>query len=160
MIRIPAEKIWRVRLPRRLGGVRGHRRMLRALGERTSPHPRFIFEGTDMGRSAGYDFAVHRRACEVEIERATQRWGTIPSRFRVEGTTEYFLFSRRLAFKHAQAELREHILAELNQLLARLGLIHRLQVTGLRPAAEIDRALRQLQAGELTVAEAMDIEDP
>lgn len=158
-IRIPAEKIWRVRLPRRLGGVRGHRWMLRALGERSYPHPRFIFEGADMGRSVGYDFAVHRRACEIEIERATRRWGTIPSRFRVEGTTEYFLFSRRLAFKHAQAELREYILAELNRLLARLGFTHRVQVTGLRSAVEIDRALRQLQAGELTVAEAMDIEE-
>lgn len=159
-IRIPVEKIWRVRLPRRLGGVRGHRRLLRALGARSSPHPRFILEGTDMGRSAGYDFAAHHRACEVEIERATRRWGTIPSRFRVEGTTEYFLFSRRLAFKRAQAELREHILVELNRLLARLGLTHRLEVSGLRSAAEIEETMRQLQAGELTVSEAMRVDDP
>jgi hypothetical protein len=159
-IRIPSEKLWRVKLPRDLGGVRGHRRMLAALGERSSPTPNFILRTPDMGRSAGYDFAAHRRACEVGIERATRRWGTIPSRFRVDGTTEYFLFSRRLAFKRAQAELRDHILGELNRLLGRLQIDHRIRVQGLRSAAEIEKTLLRLRAGELTVSEAMRIDDP
>lgn len=159
-VRIPSKKIWRVKLPRNLGGVRGHRRMLAALGERSSPTPNFIFRTPDMGRSIGYDFAAHRRACEVGIELATRRWGTIPSRFRVDGTTEYFLFSRRLAFKRAQAELRDHILSELNRLLGRLQIEHRIRVEGLKSPAEIEKTLLQLRTGELTVSEAMRIDDP
>jgi hypothetical protein len=158
-VRIPSTKLWQVKLPRELGGVRGHRRMLAALGERSSPAPNFLFRTPDMGRSAGYDFAAHRRACEVGIERATRHWGTIPSRFRVDGTTEYFLFSRRLAFAHAQAKLRDHILHELNQLLRRLQIEHRIRTEGLKSPTEIEKTLLRLRAGELTISEAMEIDD-
>jgi hypothetical protein len=157
-VRIPSEKLWRVRLPRALGGPRRHRRMLRALGARSSPMPDFLLKSDDMGASAGYDFASHRRACEVAIERATRRWGTIPSRFQVDGTTEYFLFSRRLAFKRSQAEIRDHVIAELNGLLDRLEIPQRVVISGLRSAAEIERTLKQLGAGEISVSEAMDVD--
>ena len=157
-VRIPRSKVWRITLPRHLGGVRRHRRMLKMLRTRSSPTPAFVLRSMDMGRAAGYEFQAHEMACVVGTERATRRWGTMPSFFRVKGTTEYFSFSRRLAFKRSQAELRDHVIAELNAFLERIGLKNRLVVEGLVSPREISEMMNKLQAGEVTVSEAMDVD--
>lgn len=157
-VRIPRSKVWRIALPRRLGGVHRHQRMLKALRDRSSPMPEFRLRRVDMGRGIGYDFSVHRDACTIEKERATRRWGTMPSYSRVGGTTEYFFFSRRLEFKRSQAMLRDHIIGELNDFLSRLGLDHRLVVDGLVSPVTIGRMMARLQAGEVTISEALDVD--
>jgi hypothetical protein len=157
-VRIPKDRVWHLKLPRSLGTPRQHRRMLRALGERSDPMPAFQLESMDLGRSVGYDFSAHRRACDISVERATRRWGTIPSLWRVEGTTEYFLFSRRLSWKRAQAELREHALAELNAVLTRVDFPHSVSISGLPAPSEIETMIQRLGTGDVTVGEAMDIE--
>jgi hypothetical protein len=157
-IRIPREKIWRITLPRHLGGARRHRRMLKALRERSTPTPNFVLKSQDIGRSAGYELSAHKRACDIGTERATRRWGTMPSFFRVEGTTEYFSFSRRLAWKRAQNEVRDHVIAELNGLLARLGVSHRIVVEGLTTPTEIAQMMGRLRAGDVTVGKALAVD--
>jgi hypothetical protein len=158
MVRISRSKLWRMTLPHQLGGVRRHRRMLKMLRTRSSPTTEFILQRIDMGHGVGYDFSAHHKACSIGIERATRRWGTMPSFFRVEGTTEYFSFSRRLDFKRSQAELRDHIITELNSFLGRLGFKHRIAVEGLVPPAKISEIMSRLQAGEVTVSEALDVD--
>jgi hypothetical protein len=155
---IPRSKLWRVALPRRLGGVRRHRRMLKVLRRRSSPTPDFTLRRMDMGRGIGYDFSAHHKATLIGTERATRRWGTMPSFFRVEGTTEYFSFSRRLDFKRSQAELRDHILKALNSFLPRLDLRHRITVEGLVSPAKIGEMMSRLQAGDVTISEALDVD--
>jgi hypothetical protein len=159
-VRIPRSKLWRMTLPHRLGGVRRHRRMLKMLRTRASPTPGLTLGRMDMGRGIGYDFSAHHRACSIGTERATRRWGTMPSFFRVEGTTEYFSFSRRLDFKRSQAELRDHVIEQLNLFLGRLGFRHRIAVEGLVSPAEISEMMRRLQTGEVTVSEALDVDRP
>jgi hypothetical protein len=154
-VTIPAEQMWQVKLPRDLATPRQHRRTLRRLGKLSRVMPDFALNSGDLGRSAHYDFTAHRKACEIGLERATNRWGTIPSLFQVEGTTEYYLFARRLQWQRSQAILREHLIAELNGFLLRLGVPHTVVVTGLPSPEQIEVTLRKLHAGEVDVAEAM-----
>jgi hypothetical protein len=157
-IRIPRKKVWRVTLPHHLGGIRRHRRMLKTLRKWSSPTPSFMFQRNDMGREAGYDFSAHEKACDIGTQRATRRWGTMPSFFRVKGTTEYFSFARSLAWKRSQAQLRDHILKDLNALLQRIGFTNQIVVEGLTSAEEIDEMMGKLQRGEVTVKEAMAVD--
>jgi hypothetical protein len=153
-IEIPAERIWHVTLPPALGSPEEHRALLRELERLGMPVPGFALEGERFGAEAGFDFATSRRAMDVAVERATRRWGTIPSFQRVKGTTEYYMFARRLQWNHAQALLREHIVAGLDGLLDRLGL-GRLDVRGLPSASEQALTIKRLQRGEISVEDAL-----
>lgn len=156
-VSIPSARIWHLRLPARFGSPRAHRRLLRRL-ERLDPlRPDFAMEVGDMGRSVGFDFRVQRTAFDIEQERATMDWGRIPSVGQIEGTTEYLFLARILQWRLSQAIIREHVIAELNRLLDRLDIGHRIVVTGIPSAKEVDEALRQMTAGDITVAEAMEV---
>ncbi len=157
LVPIPRKRIWRLTLPPSLGGARRHRHLLRHLGVLSDPIPKFALESPDLGRKSSYDFTAYRDACDRLQERATKRWGTIPSIQRPVGpSTEYFFIARRLAFLRAQAELREHMIAELNRLLARLGVPHSVVVSGIPTAHEIASTLDRLHHGEVTFAAALE----
>lgn len=153
-IEIPAKRMWHITLPPALGSPKEHRKLLRELEQLGMPVPGFALDADHFGAEAGFDFATSRRAMDVAVERVTRRWGTIPSFQRVNGTTEYYLFARRLQWNRAQALLREHILAALNVLLARFGL-GRLDVRGLPSASELSLSIDRLQRGEISVEEAL-----
>jgi hypothetical protein len=155
-VAIPTKSIWHVGLPATYGRPREHRAMLRRLDKLWGSTPDFLLADGDLGRSAGYDMDAHQLACSIALERATNRWGTIPSLHQVKGTTEYFLIARGLQFQMSQAALREHIIDELNRLLQRIDPKgHRVVINGLPTSREIADALRSLHDGELSFAEAM-----
>ena len=148
-IAIPRADIWHLRLPADLGSPRSHRRLLHRL---TSSSPlaasMAMLQGPGAKNTTGYDFVAHRDASERVQERAMRRWGSFFSRQSPVGaSTEYFYIARRLAFHAAQARVREHIIAELNALLARLATGHAVVVTGIPTAREIDDTLGRMHAG-------------
>lgn len=154
---IPADRLWRLALPRSLGSARQHRRLLRRLERLSPPMPEFALESGDIGQSVGFEFAAMRDASDRLQERATSRWGTVPSIQRPIGaSTEYFFIARRLAFLHAQAKLREHMVDRLNELLRRLEIPNAIAVSGIPTAADIATTLEQLHRGEVSFAEALD----
>jgi hypothetical protein len=156
-IPIPAERVWRLGLPRSLGSARRHRRLLRRLERLSNPMPEFALRSPDLGRSAGFEFAAMRDASDRLQERATRRWGTVPSIQRPVGDpTEYFFIARRLAFLEAQARLREHMIDRLNDLLKRLAIPHSIAVSGIPTAADIAATLDRLHRGEVSFAEALN----
>jgi hypothetical protein len=119
--------------------------------------PDFAMQSLDLGRSAGFEFTAMREACDRLQERATQKWGTTLSIQRPIGSsTEYFFIARRLAFLRAQATLREHIVAQLNELLARLGVPQSIVVSGIPTATDIGRTLDRMHRGEVSFAGALD----
>jgi hypothetical protein len=154
---IPTDRIWRMRLPKTLGSAWRHRRLLRRLERLSDPMPDFAMKSGDLGRSAGFEFSAMRDACDRLQERATKRWGTILSIQRPVGTsTEYFYIARRLAFHQAQAMLREHMIEQLNELLARLGVPHSIVVSGIPTTADIGETLKRMHRGDVSFAEALD----
>lgn len=152
---IPENRLWYVTLPPLLGRPAQHRAMLAELG-RQEPFAGFALQSERLGSDAGYDFSVHRRASDIATERATKAWGTIPSLRQVSGTTEYFFIARSLQFLHSQALLREHIVAELNRLLTRLGTKSSLVVEGLPAAALLAEQMQGLEKGEIGFKTALD----
>ena len=158
VVSIPRERMWHLRLPRELGSPRAHRRLLRHLATLSNPTPDFALNSPklDLGRSEGFEFSRLQAAYVRETERSTKRWGTISSFQRPVGdSTEYFYIARRLEFHRAQATVRDHLLRELNGLLARLGVAEQLVVEGLTAPGDLTQALNALHAGEISFADAL-----
>jgi hypothetical protein len=156
-VTIPNSAIWRVAFPRELGTARNHRRLLRKLATGSKLMPAFALNSGDLGRKQGYDFTAHRVASDRLTERATKRWGSVPSLQRpVEGSTEFYFISRRIEFLRAQARLREHLVRELNRLLKKRGIKHEISMAGIPTADTIQSSLQQLHAGKLSLSETLD----
>jgi hypothetical protein len=154
MLHIPASRMWHIELPRELGSPNEHRAMLVALA-RQEPIAGFALEDGQLGASQGYDFSEHRRAADIATERATRAWGTIPSLQQIDGTTEYYYIARSLQFMRSQALVGEHIMAELNSLLRRLGVSAQIHVEGLPTAALIAEYIAKLEKGEMSFTTAL-----
>ena len=122
---------------------------------RRDPLARFALEDGQLGASAGYEFAVHRRASDIAVERATRSWGTIPSLQRVAWTTEYYYVARHLQFLRSQALVREHVIAELNRLLTRLRVSAAIRIDGLPTAVQIGDHMTKLKRGEVSFTAAL-----
>lgn len=153
---IPSSRIWHVKLPRKLGTPRQHRKMLKQLSLLSEPMPEFVLKASDMNNSAKYDFTAYRKARAIAIESATPRWGSISSLGRIEGTTEYYQIVNGLQTAYSKALLREHIINEVNSLLARLGIRNSLKVTGLKTSVEINSAIQKLERGEIGFTDAIN----
>ena len=156
-VALPSESVWHLMLPPALGSPRVHRQMLRHLRRLNGLTPEFAIKDGDVGRSVGYDAGINHAAAVLRREQLTRRWGRMPSVFQSDGPTEYHSLARVLQWQQSQATLREHLFAELNALFDRLGIQHRLVVTGLPSAQEIGYAMQQMRAGKMTVAEAMNV---
>jgi hypothetical protein len=159
-LRLPSGHIWRIALPRELGSVRKHRKMIRRLNELSNTTPQFTFEGLDFGARDGFEFDYHHMNRDIAIEQCTRRFGTIPSLGQLKYTMEYYFITNRLQTAHAKALLREHIIKELNSLLARLNIDNSVVVSGI-PTVEDIRALKEeLRQGKVSFAEAISRAKP
>ncbi len=155
-VSIPADRVWRLRLPRILGSPRRHQRMLRRLALASDVVPPFA-HGPTLGLDvAGYDLGAYRLAKGAEVENLTKRWGSIPSLQRIEGTTEFYFFARTLQFRRSVAALREQVVDDINVLLKRLGLASRLEIGGLPTSEQIDKLMDQLQDGTIDFKQATE----
>lgn len=153
---IPASRIWHIKLPRKLGTPRQHRKMLRRLNALSQPMPEFALKDGSLGGSAKYDFTKHRQNKDIAVEQTTSIWGSIASLSRIQGTTEYYYIVNRLKSTHSQALLREHIFSEVNKLLKRLGIKNSIKIEGLKSSSEILEAIKRLENGTISFSEALD----
>lgn len=152
---IPADRIWHIKLPRKLGSPRSHRRLLKRLAKLSAPMPEFTHKDGDLGQSANYDFVLHHDKKELAVEQLMAKWGSIPSLRQLKHTTEYYYIVHNLQFLHSQALLREHILSEMNKLIARLGVDNKIMMSGLGTSTDIDEAIKKLEKGEIGFSEAL-----
>lgn len=154
---ISSSRIWHVKLPRKLGTPRKHRRMLKRLNVLSQPMPEFALSDSDLGGSAKYDFTKHRQSKDIAVEQVTSTWGSIRSLSRIQGTTEYYYIVNRLKATHSQALLREHLFIEINALLKRLGVKNGIKIEGLKTSQDISESIRKLESGAISFAEAMNV---
>jgi hypothetical protein len=153
---IPTDKAWHLTLPRELGTPRSYRRLLRRLAKLAPHGASFIFGTRDLGAASGYEFSAYLAASQRLQERALRSWGTTTSKFQPVGaSTEYFWVARRITFHRSQALVREHTITELNRLLQKLEINHRVIVSGLPTATEISAVLDRLHRGELSFSDAL-----
>jgi hypothetical protein len=152
VVKVPADAVWRIELPKALGGARRERRMLRYVDRIERRARRFA---NPAGGPTGYDFTAAHRADNAEFIRATRRWGVVGTAW-LEGVTDYFQVAGLIANQRAQAILRDHIVEETNRLLRRLDLPE-IQILGLPSVSDIDRALADLQAGQIDLVKAREL---
>ncbi len=154
---IPSSRIWQIKLPRKLGTPRQHRRMLKQLNALSEPMPNFALKDGTLGSSSKYDFTAHHRNKDIAVEQTTSTWGSIRSLSRIKGTTEYYYIVNRLQSSRSQALLREHLLSEINKLLKRLGVKNSVKTEGLKSSSEISEAIKKLEKGTISFSEALDV---
>ncbi len=153
---IPSDRIWHLKLPRKLGTPRAHRKMLKRLNLLSEPMPEFALKDGELGSSAKYDFSVHHHLKDLAIERTTSGWGSIRSLNQIKGTTEYYYIVNRLQSAYSQALLREHIVKEINALLLQLGIKNTIEVEGLALAKDIKATIPKLEKGEIGFDKALE----
>ena len=152
---IPADRIWHIKLPRKLGSPRSHRKLLKRLAKLSLPMPEFTQKDGDLGQSANYNFVLHHDKKELAVEQLMTKWGSIPSLNQLKHTTEYYYIVHNLQFSHSQALLREHILSEMNVLIKRLGIDNEVVMTGVGTSTDIAEAIKKLDKGEIGFSEAL-----
>ena len=150
--------VWRVSMPRTLGGKSGYISVRRRLDKYplTVPDwaPRSI--GTEHQR-VRFDVAAYRRLNSAYVARSSGPFSWDGRDTSVDRQTEFFLFYRTLTFYHALALLRQHIVDSFNRMVARqLELNARVVLTGFRQPDDILETRRRMDRGEISFVEAVD----
>lgn len=153
---LPASSAWMVRLPSRLGRPRAHRRLLRELTRVSRPAPEFWTRGLEAKKIATeFMLSEYNRKRDAYIARLTRRWGWNRRDTSGAQDTQFFYFFRSLRFRQAQAAMRNHIVEQMNEFLARLRINARIQLEGFLSPGDIEDLIRQTLAGTLHYAEAV-----
>lgn len=147
--------VWRIDMPRELGGAQGFRRILKELSEWSALGPEFYKDDLEKRQlPREFVFGDYRKAHQIELYRATRRWGWNGRDWSLDHITEYYQFYRHLTFKWAQAILREHVVKEFNALFRRLGISAQIIMSGLSSSRDILKVREQMQVGVLDFAGA------
>ena len=149
--------IWVVAIPNKLGGIHGHRVMLRKLAQ-ISLHSPFGFINDVQSQEQPTDFNLQRYVRKIEIIKAklTERWGWPTGISNVENLNEFYYGYRVITLKWAQACMREHIINEFNELFQRLHIDAKIIVKGLLTTQEILQLRQQMCEGKISFNEAFD----
>lgn len=151
------KKIWKVKMPNKLGGASGYKKILRRLRRYSHLGPDFHRQDMERGiTSKNYDFIKYVRNSEVYFNRVTIKWGWNRRDWSQDKCTEFYSFYKMLSFRYAQALLREHIIDEINQLLDRLSVKCKLVVVGLPTAKEILQIRQDMHKGNISFTEVSD----
>lgn len=157
LVVVPATRIWYLEMPSVLGGRREYRKVLRRLKKFERLGPEFWRKDLEHGGgSTGFDLQRYALDSDIYIGQVTKRWGWNRRDWSQERCTEFFTFYKFIRFSWAKAILRQHIVAELNRLLARLGIKCRIEVTGLPTPADILQTGSDLADGKISFAVASD----
>ena len=135
----------------------GYRAILRTLKKFQNLGPEFWRKDLEQPeRRSHFDLQRYNRETEIFRSRATQSWGWNRRDSSDRYWTEFMQVYRSLTFKWAQAELREHIIAEFNALIVRLGIAAQVKVAGLPSAIDLLRTRHEMSVGNLSFKEAYD----
>lgn len=147
--------VWEISIPPELGGARGHARLLRQLSRRELAGPKFFLRGLEKQQQPGFfDFKEYTRAEQARTWRVTNKWGW--TRMDASDHTEFYYLHRSIRREWALAVLRQHIIRELNALLARLGIHAKIVVEGLSSPEEILAISEKMDKGEMGFSEALE----
>ena len=147
--------VWEISIPPELGGTRGHARLLRQLSRRELAGPKFFLRGLGKQQQPGFfDFKEYTRAELARTWRIANKWGW--THMGSSGSTEFYYLHRSIRREWALAVLRQHIIRELNALLARLGIHAKIVVDGLSSPGEVLAISEKMARGEMGFAEALE----
>lgn len=120
VVKIPAEKIIRIDLPKQYGGKRRIYRLLKRLYELSKVIiPQFQMDAMSKNENIGYDHNEFDRTKFLEIAKLTERFGWNQRSRSNKYITEYYQILRFLRNKKVEAAVRTHLINKLNDVLNR-----------------------------------------
>jgi hypothetical protein len=153
---ISAKDVWKIEIPRRLGGYSSYKRLLRGFKRVPDVGPDFLTSDLKQRQfTPNFDPGAYFDAQVQYISRITRGWGWNRRDFSLKYDTEFYTFHRTLRFKWAQALLREHIITELNSLLKNYRIDAAINLTGVLTSGEIAVIRTDVMLGKLHYGEAL-----
>jgi len=154
--RIPKEKMLYIEFPKKLGGRKGVKKILKRLeilGKELVPD--FQMESIKDNRNIGFDLNQYTREKYLEKAQITKHFGWHQRKIPDNEILEYYSMFRRLKFALSQAIIREHILEAINQSLngSLLNLKTRIVMDGIPSSKQIEAEFQTLKAGNLEFGE-------
>ena len=154
---VPSSKIWKIKIPKNLGGTNGYLRTISKLEKYDLLGPKFFQKNIEQyTQFNAFNFQEYRNISEIFRTQVTGYWGWNRRDWSQDNTTEFFCFYKKINFLWAQSILREHIFYELNLLLKRLDIKCEINLLGLPKPPDILAIKDKLIAGELSFAVALD----
>lgn len=150
--------VWRLSMPRTLGGKIGYISVRRRLDKYPLSIPDWAPQSMSTeSQHVRFDVAAHRRLNSAYFARSSGPFSWDGRDTSLDHQTEYFLFYRTLTFYHALALLRQHIVDSFNRLVSRqLELNARIVLTGFRQPDDILETRSRMDRGEISFIEAFE----
>jgi hypothetical protein len=145
-VTIPRSDVWTLRIPKELGGIWKHKRLLKVLVYASKAAPEFFRQ----------DVEKYHRQQSLAVASETADWGWEVRGLLKEETTEYFQAYRHLRFALSMAILRDYIVDSMNNLLQKVGMSACISIRGLPTQEDIKSYLTDLDEGELTFEDARE----
>jgi hypothetical protein len=152
------KRSWLIDPPRGLGGRAGLRRVLKRLSRFPLALPQWTATSlVQEQHEVRFDVNRYSRLQAAYQAVAVGNWGWSGRNTSLDHWTEYYLFDRTLRFHRALALLRQHVVADINELMTgRLKLNVSISLEGLADADDVARARERMATGELSIGEAYD----
>lgn len=120
IVKIPAEKVIRIDLPKQYGGKRRIYMLLKRLYELSKVLiPQFQMDAMGKNENIGYDHNEFDKAKFLEIAKLTKKFGWNQRSRSNKYITEYYQILRFLRNKKVEAAVRTHLINKLNEALNR-----------------------------------------
>ncbi|MHA1288056.1 MAG: hypothetical protein ACTSPB_11695 [Candidatus Thorarchaeota archaeon] len=154
---IPKRVVWKIGLPKRLGGCIKHWIMQRELIACSDLGPRSLRGSRTSWMGNQYiDILDFLNTRQQLLARTTSRWGWQARSLWHDTSLEYFQLYRHLRFQQSMAILRSHLLKEFNALLERIHIRAKLSYTGLATEEDINQIIESLDRGKIGFEELLN----
>lgn len=154
---LPKGSIWRVEMPKELGGCAGYRQTLSAVARIGDGMPDFSDpEAINLNRLSGFDFNVRQQAVKKYRAALTKNFGYGFRDTDSECMTECYFVYRHITLAWAKAVIRNHIIDEINRLTSEIGILARIEVLGLLNPAQIIDVRQKAISGEMSLVVALE----
>jgi hypothetical protein len=127
----------------------------------TPTSPNFYMEELASGSmKTPYDVKAHILTRKVSLAKAAKPSGWNARWLFQDAALEYYLIHRDLVFERFKIELRDSILAKLNEGIVRagqvIGFTTKIVINGLPTATDVQTAVDHLQKGDIPFKEVLD----
>ena len=157
LVTVPADRIWYLEMPSKLGGLRGYRKVLRRLEKFDSLHPQFWqLDLIRQDQFKYFDFQRYVRTTQIYCRTVTKTWGWNNRDDTIEWTLDFYNYYKLISFCWAQTILREHVINEFNQFFVKLGIECEIKVRGLPTSNDILEVRTKLLEGNISYSEVLD----
>jgi hypothetical protein len=147
-----SNSIWKIKIPKELGGDSGYRKLIQDLGNNTEMYPKCFDIEKIATQPSSFNFNEYISQTKIYQYSLLQLWGGTLRHTSTEYANEYYLIHRIVRFNRAQAILREHVISQLNILLSRKKIKSTIELFGLPTVQFIDEQLIKLQEGDVELA--------